>query len=184
VAGPAFLEETVALLERTPRTVEALLEGLPESWLGEPDSPGGWTARDVVGHLISAEQANWIPRTELILAEGTARPFDSFDRFAHVHRDAGVPLTRLVERFSSLRRRSLERLRELVGGESDLDRSGLHPDLGEVTLRQLLAAWTVHDLDHVQQIHASLAGSRDAAVGPFKRFLGILTRRDPASPGS
>jgi len=176
MASPV-LDETVALLERTPRAVEALVSGLPDAWLETPDTAGGWTPRDVVGHLISAEMANWIPRTELILAEGTARPFDSFDRFAHVERDAGAALPALVERFATLRRQNLARLRELVREDADLDRRGLHPDLGEVTLHQLLSAWTVHDLDHVQQIQAALAGSRDADVGPFKRFLGILLRR-------
>jgi hypothetical protein len=178
MSAPVFLEETAALLERTPRILEILLAGLPESWLSEPDAPGGWTARDVVGHLLSAETSNWIPRTELILSEGTDKQFDGFDRFAHLERDAGVPLAELVERFSRLRSQSLDRLRELVRDDADLERHGVHPQLGEVTLRQLLAAWTAHDLDHVQQIYAALAGSRDAAVGPFKEFLGILTRRD------
>ena len=69
--------------------------------------------------------------------------------------------------------------------EPDLDRKGLHPSLGEVTLRELLATWSVHDLDHVSQIFAALAGSRDAEVGPWKAYLGILLRRDdPAAvPG-
>ena len=179
---PAFLEETVALLERTPRTIEALLGGLPSSWLNTPDAAGGWTPRDVVGHLISAELSNWIPRIELTMSVGASRPFESFDRFAHVHRDAEAPLSALIERFSDLRRQNLERLRELVHDEADLDRRGRHPDRGEVTLRELLATWSVHDLDHVQQIYAALAGSRDSAVGPFKVFLGILTRRDTAAP--
>jgi len=178
VPAPAFLAETVALLERTPRTVDALLSGLPESWVCEPDAPGGWAPRDVVGHLISAEEANWIPRTEMIFAEGTDKSFDGFDRFAHVHRDAGVPLPALVERFGRLRRQNLDRLGELVRDEADLDRRGRHPEIGEVTLRQLLTTWAVHDLDHVQQIYAALAGSRDAAVGPYRVYLGILTRRD------
>lgn len=178
MAGVGFLDETAALLERTPVILEDLLTGLPEGWLGEPDAPGGWTARDVVGHLISGEVANWIPRTERLLADGTARPFDPFDRVAHEQRDAGLSLEELVGRFGELRRRNLDRLRELVRSEADLDRRGLHPQLGEVTLRQLLAAWSTHDLDHVQQVYASLAGSRDAAVGPYKEFLGILTRRD------
>ena len=178
MAGTGFLDETAAILERTPVVLEDLLAGLPEGWLGEPDVPGGWTARDVVGHLISGEVANWIPRTERILAEGTAQPFDAFDRFAHEQRDAGVPLDDLVRRFGELRRHNLDRLRELVRSEADLDRRGLHAQIGEVTLRQLLAAWSTHDLDHVQQVYSSLAGSRDAAVGAFKGFLGILTRRD------
>jgi hypothetical protein len=176
-----FLAETTALLERTPRVVRTLLEGLPDGWLDTPDTPGdGWTPRDVVGHLISAELDDWIPRAEMILRDGTSRAFEPFDRFAHVERDVGVSLPALIERFEALRREQLTRLRELVG-EGDLDRVGRHPELGEVTMRQLLATWAVHDLDHVAQIYAALAGSYDAAVGPWKAYLGILVRRDPGS---
>ena len=176
------LGETTALLERTPRVVHELLKGMPESWLGEPDTPGGWTARDVVGHLISAELDDWIPRAEIILRDGTSRSFDPFDRFAHVQRDADVPLEALLDRFAELRTRNLERIELLVSDDADLERRGRHPELGDVTLGQLLATWAVHDLDHVAQIYASLAASRDRAVGPWKAYLGILLRRDAADP--
>jgi len=172
-----FLGETAALLDRTPRVVRALLDGLPEPWLGSPDTPDGWTPRDVVGHLISAELDDWIPRAEMILRDGPDRAFDPFDRFAHVERDRDVSLPALIERFEELRREQLARLRELVS-DDDLDRVGLHPELGEVTMRQLLATWAVHDLDHVAQIYAALAGSYDDEVGPWKAYLGILARRD------
>jgi DinB superfamily len=175
-----FLPETTALLERTPRVVRDLLEGLPETWLGTPDTVEGWTPRDVVGHLISAEIDDWIPRAEIILDHGAERPFVPFDRFAHVERDRDVPLPTLLDRFEELRRENLARLGELVD-EADLDRVGRHPELGEVTMRHLLATWAVHDLDHVAQIYAGLAGSRDADVGPWRVYLGILTRRDATS---
>ena len=176
-----MLDQSTALLERTPRVVRELLGDLPEEWLGEPDTAGGWTARDVVGHLISAELDDWIPRAEIILRHGTSRPFEPFDRFAHLDRDRGVPLTALVDRFAELRAQNLVRLHELVRDDTDLERRGRHPELGEVTLGQLLATWAVHDLDHVSQAFASLAASRDATVGPWKAYLGILTRRDAAS---
>jgi hypothetical protein len=172
-----FLDETTALLDRSPRVVRALLDGLPEPWLGSPDTPAGWTPRDVIGHLISAELDDWIPRAEMILRDGPDRAFDPFDRFAHVERDREVSLPALIERFEELRREQLARLRELVS-DDDLDRVGLHPELGEVTMRQLLATWAVHDLDHVAQIYAALAGSYDDEVGPWKAYLGILVRRD------
>jgi hypothetical protein len=178
MTASAFLDESTSLLERTPRVVRELLADLPEGWLGEPDTVGGWTARDVVGHLISAELDDWIPRAEIIIRHGTSRPFEPFDRFAHVDRDRGVPLATLVERFGELRAQSLARLHELVRDDADLNRRGRHPDLGEVTLRQLLATWAVHDLDHLSQVHASLAASQDEAVGPWKAYLGILLRRD------
>lgn len=172
-----FLADTTALLERTPGVVRSLLGGLPDAWLDTPDTPEGWTPRDAVGHLISAELDDWIPRVELILVHGADRPFEPFDRFAHVERDKDVPLPALVDRFEELRGEQLARLRELVG-EGDLDRVGRHPELGKVSMRQLLATWAVHDLDHVAQIYAALAGSYDQAVGPWKAYLGILLRRD------
>ena len=172
-----FLAETTDLLERTPVVLRALLAGLPESWRDTADTEGGWRPRDVVGHLISAELDDWIPRARVILEHGPTQPFPKFDRFAHVGRDDDQSLDQLVDRFAELRAESLAALRELVT-DADLDRNGFHPALGEVTLRQLLATWTVHDLDHTAQVFAGMAGSRDADVGVWKQYLGILLRRD------
>jgi len=182
---PPLLADTVDLLRRTPVVVSALLVGVPDAWTTTPDVDGGWRPRDVVGHLISAEIDDWIPRAERIVADGTSKSFDAFDRFAHVERDVDVPLDRLVARFAALRAQSLAHLDELVADERDLERRGLHPSLGEVTLGELLATWAIHDLDHVSQIFAGMAGSHDADVGPWRAYLGILLRReDPAAiPG-
>jgi hypothetical protein len=180
VSGETFLGETTALLERTPRVVRDLLGGLPESWLDGTDTPGGWRPRDVVGHLITAELTDWIPRVERIIHAGTTQPFDKFDRFAHQERDVDASLEDLIEQFAELRASSLLRLADLVD-DDDLDRRGLHPSLGEVTLRELLATWAVHDLDHIAQAFAGMAGSHAAEVGPWKAYLGILLRREDPS---
>lgn len=180
-----FIAETTNLLRRTPLVLRALLLDIPEAWTDTTDTPSdGWRPRDVVGHLITAELTDWIDRTERILEHGTSVPFDPFDRFAHVDRDTDATLDELVERFAALRADSLARLDELVT-DADLDRRGVHPSLGEVTLRELLSTWAVHDLDHVSQIFAGMAASHDADVGPWKAYSGILLRRDdPAAvPG-
>jgi hypothetical protein len=179
-----FIDETTDLLRRTPDLLRTLLLGLPESWTDASDTPNGWRPRDVVGHLITGELTDWIERTQRILESGTSVPFDRFDRFAHADRDTDATLDELVEHFARLRAENLARLDELVS-EDDLDRRGMHPSLGEVTLRELLATWAVHDLDHVSQVFAGMAGSHDADVGPWKAYLGILLRReDPAAvPG-
>jgi hypothetical protein len=180
-----FLDDTRDLLARTPALLRELLHGLPASWTDTPDTPDGWRPRDVVGHLITGDMTDWIARTKRILEHGPSQAFDRFDRVAMFERDRDQTLDALVDRFVQLRATSLATLADLVQADADLDRRGLHPALGEVTLRELLAAWSVHDLDHVSQIYAGLAGSRDAAVGPWKAYLGILLRRtDPsATPG-
>jgi hypothetical protein len=154
--------------------------GLPTAWTDTPDTADGWRPRDVVGHLITGEQTDWMARTLRILEHGTAVPFDRFEREAMLERDAGVPLDELVEQFAVLRAANLAALAEMTT-DADLDRRGMHPAFGEVTLRELLATWGVHDLDHVAQIYAGLAGSHDADVGPWKACLGILLRRDDPS---
>ena len=175
-----FLAETTDLLRRTPEVLRALLAGVPAAWTDTPDVAGGWRPHDVVGHLITAELDDWPVRTRRILDEGTSVPFERMDRFAHVGRDADATLLELVERFARLRSQNLALLGELVT-DADLDRRGLHPSLGEVTLRELLATWAVHDLDHLGQVYAGMAGSHDADVGPWKAYLGILLRRDDPS---
>ncbi len=176
-----FIGETTNVLRRTPELLRALLIGLPDSWTDTADVPSeGWRPHDVVGHLITGELTDWIDRTQLILDSGTAVPFAKFDRFAHADRDIDATLDELVEHFARLRAENLARLSALVT-EGDLDRRGLHPSLGEVTLRELLATWAVHDLDHVSQIFAAMAGSHDAEVGPWKAYLGILLRREDPS---
>jgi hypothetical protein len=176
-----FLVETTELLRRTPDVLRSLLTGLPDRWTGTQDSDGGWTPKDVVGHLITAELDDWIVRTERILEHGTGKAFDKFDRFAHVGRDDDQTIDQLVDRFAELRAESLGKLDELVA-DGDLDRRGMHNALGEVTLRELLATWAVHDLDHISQIFAGMAGSYDRDVGVWKQYLGILLRReDPAA---
>lgn len=179
-----FIAETTDLLRRTPDVLRAQLVGLPDHWTETPDVAGGWRPRDVVGHLITAELDDWIPRTRRILEHETSVPFDPLDRFAHVDRDAGRALNELVERFAELRAESLAQLDALVS-DADLQRRGRHPALGDVTLHELLATWPVHDLDHLAQVFAGLAGSHDADVGPWKAYVGILLRReDPAAvPG-
>ncbi len=176
-----FLAETTDLLRRTPDVVRALLGGIPDRWTGTPDVEDGWTPKDVVGHLITAELDDWLVRTKGILEHGTSQPFDPFDRFAHQGRDDDLSLDQLIARFAALRADNLRELDRLVA-DGDLDRRGRHPSLGEVTLRELLATWAVHDLDHVSQIYAGMAGAYDRDVGAWKAYLGILLRReDPAA---
>jgi hypothetical protein len=176
----AFLVETKALLQRTPRVLGELLRGLPEVWVEGRDTSDGWQPRDVVGHLITAELDDWIPRARRILDDGTAREFDKFDRFAMLERDRGVPLDELLDRFAELRAQSLRELDDLVD-DSLLERTGYHPSLGQVTLRNLLATWAIHDLDHTSQVFAGMSAAYDETVGPWKHYLGILLRRDDPS---
>jgi hypothetical protein len=170
------LEDAVAVLERTPAAVSALLDGVPETWVRATEGEGTWSPYDVVGHLAHGERADWIQRARHILS-GDPRPFTPFDRTAQFNESEGKSLSELLATFNELRGRNVAELVEMNLGEGDLGRTGRHPDFGEVTLGQLLAAWVVHDLDHVAQIARTMAKVYTEAVGPWQAYLSILRDR-------
>lgn len=174
---PRFeLAEAIAVLERTPAVLRAWLGGLPEAWITADEGPDTFSPFEVLGHLVSGERTDWMPRVRRILDHGDTLAFEPFDRFAHRTVSAGVPLAALLDEFTALRRRNVEALRALALTERDLERTGLHPDLGRVTLRQLLATWTVHDLAHLGQVARVMAKRYGADVGPWAAYLRILSR--------
>jgi hypothetical protein len=167
-------ELTEALLARTPAALDALLRDLPGAWTLRNEGENTWTAFDVVGHLIHTERTDWMPRVKSVLQFGAARAFDPVDRFAQLRDNRGKPLAELLDDFARLRAESLTQLRALNLQPADFARRGLHPALGEVTLAQVLAAWTTHDLTHLHQISRILAHQCRNAVGPWSKFLGVL----------
>jgi hypothetical protein len=170
------LQDVVAILERTPVSLTALLSGLSETWIRATEGEGTWSPYDVIGHLIHGERTDWIPRARHILA-GEIRPFEVFDRTAQFTESQGKSLGELLQIFADLRRENLAILMGMNLTEADLERKGLHPELGEVTLRQLLATWVVHDLDHVAQIARTMAKAYGEATGPWTAYLSILRDR-------
>lgn len=170
------LDDAVAVLERTPASLRALLAGLPETWVKATEGEGTWSPYDVVGHLIHGERTDWVPRARHILA-GETRPFEPFDRTAQFQESRGKGLGELLETFAELRRENLAALARMSLTSEDLGREGLHPELGRVTLGQLLATWVVHDLDHLGQIARTMAKAYSGAVGPWSAYLSILKDR-------
>lgn len=168
------LEEAKTLLLRTPHVLDALLRGLPEAWVHENEGPDTWSSFEVVGHLIEAEETNWIPRIRHLIKHGESVAFPPFDRFGFVEKSRGKSTTGVLEEFSAARTRSLRDLDDLRLTPADLGRRGRHPDFGPVTLGQLLATWAIHDLNHVGQIVNVLARQHAETVGPWRAFLGIL----------
>jgi hypothetical protein len=169
------LELSIEVLERTPVTVRALLQGLSEPWVRATEGPDTFSPFDVVGHLIDGEETDWIPRARIILAQGPSIRFESYDRFRHKARNKGASLPSLLDEFAALRAANLKLLRSWKLTEQQLDLPGEHPRLGRVTLRQLLAGWVPHDLGHVAQIARVMAKQYTAAVGPWVPFLPVLT---------
>ena len=170
------LTNAIAILERTPGTFRALLSGLPEAWTAPNEGPDTFSAFDNVGHLIHGERTDWIPRARIILAQGANRRFEKSDRFAQVRESQGKTLAQLLDEFAALRQENVATLRGWNLSEQQLALEGEHPELGRVTLEQLLATWTAHDLGHIAQTTRVMAKQYREAVGPWRAYLPVLDR--------
>ena len=168
------LEHTVALLNRTPATLNALLRVLPEAWTFSNEGERTWSPYDVVGHLIHGERTDWMPRVKMILEFGETQTFVPFDRWAQERESRGKSLANLLDEFARLRAENLGELKRFNLQEADLSRRGRHPALGTVSLSELLAAWAGHDLTHLHQISRIMAHQYRDAVGPWFKFLGVM----------
>jgi DinB family protein len=168
------LENTMALLERTPGAVDALLRGLPEVWTESNEGESTWSVSTVIAHLIHCENENWMPRARHILHVDETQPFPPFDREGHLRYKGGKTLPQLLDEFARARAKGLEELRALKLTAQDLERRAKHPRLGSVTLSELLATWAAHDLTHLHQISRIMAHQVREAVGPWVRFLGVM----------
>lgn len=175
--GGMDLNDALAILERTPASLDALLAGLPDTWVLATEGEGTWSPYDVIGHLIHGEHADWIPRARHILA-GESRPFEPFDRAAQFRESEGRSLGELLAAFAEARRESVAALKGMNLTDEDMNRTGLHPELGAVTLGQLLATWVVHDLDHLAQVARTMAKVYREATGPWSAYLSILRDRE------
>jgi hypothetical protein len=168
------LQHTIEILERTPKVLTELLSGLPDDWTIHNEGGDTWSPFDVLGHLIVGEKTDWIPRMNIILEHGTDQPFERFDMTAHFEASKGKTLVQLLQEFTRLRQESLQTLKSANLEEDALDKQGIHPAFGLVSLRQLLSTWTVHDLGHIAQISRVMAKQYAGEVGPWTAYLGIL----------
>jgi hypothetical protein len=167
-------EKAYPVLDRTPAVIYSLLQGLDEQWIINNEGPETFSPFDVVGHLIHGEKTDWPNRIQLILEQGTSSPFIPYDRFAMYRESEGKTLDQLLKNFEALRKKNMEWMRSLNLSEQDLIKRGVHPNLGEVTMSQLISAWVVHDLTHIAQISRVMAKQYKEAIGPWVEFFRVL----------
>jgi len=168
------LAKSYQILERTPAVLKTLLNNLDEGWIINNEGPETFSPYDVIGHLIHGEKTDWILRTKIILEYGISKPFIPWDRFAQFEESKGKTLQQLLDEFEIIRNENLLWLKSVNLTQKDLDKKGMHPKLGEVTLRNLLSTWVVHDLTHIAQITRVMAKQYKEEMGPWPEFFRIL----------
>lgn len=170
------IDNALEVLERTPNVLNVYLENLSDEWVLSNEGGESWSPFDVVGHLIHGEKTDWIPRIKLVLNDSENKTFEPYDRFAQFEESQGKTMKQLLSEFSELRLQNLEFFKSLNITESDFDKKAIHPSLGEVTLKNLLATWVAHDLGHINQISRVMAKQYKSEVGPWVEYLSVLNK--------
>ena len=168
------LEKTIPILAKTPIVIKSLLEDCDQEWIMNNEGAESWSPYDVVGHLIHNEKTDWIPRAKIILFGEEPKKFEPFDRFAQFEDSKGRSLQELLNEFERRRKENLIILNGFQLTEKKLDLEGIHPEFGQVSLRQLLAAWLAHDLGHIVQISRVMAKQYKDEVGPWMNYMKVL----------
>lgn len=169
------VDHSIDVLRRSPHTLQVLLLDLDDTWIRGTEGPDTFSPFDVVGHLIDGEETDWIPRARIILARGPSLRFEPYDRLRHRGRNVGRSLQSLLDEFGRLRAANLDLLASWGLTEAQLELPGEHPGLGRVSLRQLLAAWVVHDLGHLAQVARVMAKQYRDEIGPWVPYLPVVT---------
>ena len=170
------LADGVAVLERTPRVLREQLASLPSGWTSGNEGPDTWSPHDVVGPLIHGDRVVWIPRAQIILAQGADRRFTVFDRATETDETTGKSLNELLDQFAQVRADNMKTVASWNLTEQHFALEGEHPQFGTVTLRQLLATWVAHDLGHLVQISRVMAKQYREAIGPWREYLSVMDR--------
>ena len=169
------MNKSIEILTNTPGVLESLLDRLSDEWLHSNEGMDTWSPYDIIGHLVQGESTDWMERMDIILNRDD-KHFRPFDRFAQFTESEGKSLSDLLIEFRELRQKNLETLKKIDLTEDKLNKIGIHPKFGEVTLKQLLSTWTVHDLNHLAQISRVMAKQYKEETGPWVEYLPILTR--------
>lgn len=168
------IERSVEILRQTPSTLELFLSNLSDDWIFVNEGKDTWNAFDIIGHFIHGEKTDWIPRLDIVLNDNENKKFEPYDRFAQFENSKGKTLNDLLQEFKRLRNQNLNYLESLKLTEDKLDLEGIHPAFGTVTVRQLISAWTVHDLGHIYQITRVFAKQYKENMGPFAEYISIV----------
>ena len=169
------IERSIEILERTPAVLNSMLSGIDDDWVMNNEGPETFSPYDVIGHLVHGEKTDWTARTKMILEFGDTKTFVPWNRFAQYEESKGKTLQELLDEFMAIRKENMDWFKSLQLTEADLDKKGMHPKLGPVTLRNLLATWVVHDLTHIAQVARVMAKQYKDDMGPWPEFFRILS---------
>ncbi len=161
--------EVAGLLDSSGRAFASTLDALPPEVASWHPAPGEWCVNEVVGHVIEAEKHGFAGRIRIILgADEPDLPTWDRDAIARARNDCGRPPKDLRKELLGLRHESVELVRSLR--PEQIQRGGTHPEVGRLTVEDLLHEWVHHDGNHLRQALANVQAYVWPNMGNARRF--------------
>lgn len=138
-------------IEMLPAKLGAIVRSLSEEQLNTPYREGGWTVRQVVHHLADSH-LNAYTRFKLAITEQkpVIKPYEE-GLWAELA-DYKEPIEVSIELLQSLHIRLVALLRSL--NEKQLHRIFIHPDSGQVVVKENIGMYAWHGNHHLAHITA------------------------------
>ncbi len=166
-------KESLHVLNRTPQILKELLRDGSEGWRDLNEGENTWSPARVLCDLLRGDRAYWIENFRVIIEQ---RPyaFAAFPKQGQFDDIDSFTINQLLDEFASIRKKNLEEVSEASLSFNDLLLVGHHANLGRVQLKELMSAWAVHDLGHINQIIRVIAKGFKSNIGPWQPYLDIV----------
>lgn len=167
--GPLSPDQVGMLLASAAALLESEIRALGDQEAAWHPAPGEWCVKEVLGHLIEAERRGFAGRIRTILTDDHPT-FATWDppAVAVERKDCQRSWESLWAEFKQLRDDSIALVRSLRS--ADLERSGTHPQVGTLTVQDLLHEWVHHDRNHIKQALSTVQARIWPSMGNARRF--------------
>jgi hypothetical protein len=145
--SPSRIQAPISLMDKTPKILEILLQDLPQGLLEWKPTAERWSIAEVLSHMVTIEKL-YEQRARQIMLEDSpvllklepSPEVENQERSAH----------QCLEQFVPLRRAFVFYLHSIPSASGA--RTGKHPELGIISLSEMLHELANHDLGHLRQI--------------------------------
>jgi hypothetical protein len=166
------VHETAELLRRTPVVLRELILALPAHAVAYHPGPGKWCIKEVVGHLTEEDKRDFVGRIEMMLDQAEPQlGLNDQDAVAQQRQDCDKDMRELLDEFVAVRQASARFVEQL--STADLERTGVHPKIGLIRVRELLHEWLYHDLNHAKQVEGNTQHLLWNQLGNMKAFYAV-----------
>jgi hypothetical protein len=152
ILGYVGAREPLPLFASAPATLARLLDGVSDELLARRPSSEKWSVREIVAHLADDELVGAYRIRMILSAPGTdIQAFDQ-DVWARTGRYASSEPAASLALYRVLRQANHALLLALEPEE--WDRFGIHAERGCESVRDIVAYYAGHDINHFRQIEA------------------------------